>query len=42
VFFCKDIFVEVPKPLSVKGLDGLLDKSNFLEIRSLSLILQFA
>jgi hypothetical protein len=41
VFFCKDIFGEVPKSLSGKVLDGLLDKSNFLGIRFLSLILQF-
>jgi len=31
VFFCKDIFGDVPKALSVKGMKALLDTSNFLE-----------
>jgi len=31
VFFCKENIGDVPKALSVKGLDGLSDKSNFLD-----------
>lgn len=31
MFFCKDIFGDVPKALPVKGMKALPDTSNFLE-----------
>jgi len=42
MFFCKEIFCDVPKALSVKGLDGLSDKSNFLDSLNFSVILHFS
>jgi len=39
VFFCKEIFGDVPEALSGKGLDGLSDKSNFLDRQNFSVIL---
>ena len=35
MFFCKDIFGDIPKALSVKGMKALLNKSNFLETGTL-------
>jgi len=42
VFFCKEIFGDGPKALSVKGLDGLSDTSNFLDRPNVSVILHFS
>jgi len=42
VFFCQEIFGDVPKALSVKGLDRLSDKSNFLDRLNFSVILHFS
>ena len=42
MFFCKEIFGDVPKALSVKGLDGLSNKSNFLDCLNFSVILHFS
>jgi len=42
VFFCKEIFGDVPKALSVKGLDGLSDTSNVLDRLNFSVILHFS
>ena len=42
MFFCKEIFGDVPKALSVKGLDGLSDTSNFLDRLNCSVILHFS
>jgi len=39
VFFCKETFGDVPKALSVKGLDGLSDTSNVLDRLNFSAIL---
>jgi len=36
VFFCKDIFGDVPKVLASKGMKAILNKSNFLEMGILS------
>ena len=42
MFFCKEIFGDVPKALSGKGLDGLSDTSNFLDRLTFSVILHFS
>jgi len=42
VFFCKEIFGDVPKALSVKGMEGLSGKSNFLDRPNFSVILHFS
>jgi len=36
------MFGDVPKALSVKGLDGLSDQSNFLDRLNFSVILHFS
>ena len=38
MFFCKDIFGEFSIALTVKGLEGLLDKFNFLETDNFQII----
>gem|GEM_PF-1460926 len=42
MFFCKENFGDVPKALSVKGLDGLSDTSNFLDRLNFSVIVHFS
>jgi len=42
MFFCKKNFGDVLKALSVKGLDGLPDTSNFLDRLTFSVSLHFS